>query len=337
MQGATKHQGLVKVGIARKCESEGGIKVEFTDYILDLWKNIGYSPDNVNLSEIEANDTKLEELVHQEGGSFIPPKVHPLDTSKFTGVTIKQLPRDADQGEVVEFLINCGLSENHRDKIKFGIKGIITIIDISNRDCLALIGVIHEKHHFGKKLFYNGILPLTPEKPLEPPEPPTSSQSSNTPKAPKPLPPKPQNILETSAVDHKVESFKTSAHQFNLEDFPDYETVVRRHSVSLTNRTPPRHSLAADILGSRPHLGITSGLMASISDLQDQLSEFNSCQELSDSSQGSSEDDTKQEDLLSWNKSTSNKKKDKKRKRKLALTPGKEHFLKKQNTQISPK
>ena len=165
-----------------------------------------------------------------------------------------------------------------------------------------------------------------------------SSPSPNLVTDPKPLPPsKTQTNLGPSTVNHKVESFQPSLLQFSQDDFPDSETVVRRHSVSLTNRTPPRHSLAADILGSRPNLKFSSNLMASITDLQDQLSEFNSCQELSDSSQGSSEDDTKQEDLLGWNKSTSDKKKDKKRKRKLALTPGKEHFLKKQNTQISPK
>ena len=27
--------------MARKCDAEGGLKFEFTDYILDLWKKIG--------------------------------------------------------------------------------------------------------------------------------------------------------------------------------------------------------------------------------------------------------------------------------------------------------
>ena len=31
-------------GIAKKCQEVGGERVEFTDYILDLWKKIGYSP-----------------------------------------------------------------------------------------------------------------------------------------------------------------------------------------------------------------------------------------------------------------------------------------------------
>ena len=31
-------------GIARKCDAEGGTKIEFTDYILKLWETIGYTP-----------------------------------------------------------------------------------------------------------------------------------------------------------------------------------------------------------------------------------------------------------------------------------------------------
>ena len=31
-------------GIAKKCELQGGVRVDFIDYILDLWKSIGYSP-----------------------------------------------------------------------------------------------------------------------------------------------------------------------------------------------------------------------------------------------------------------------------------------------------
>ena len=31
-------------GVARKCEAEGGTRIEFTDYILKLWERIGYTP-----------------------------------------------------------------------------------------------------------------------------------------------------------------------------------------------------------------------------------------------------------------------------------------------------
>ena len=162
----------------------------------------------------------------------------------------------------------------------------------------------------------------------------TLSSSSLSSGALKPIPaPTPVNISDQ-------EYFKTSAPAFNLEDFPDSETVVRRHSVSLTNRTPPRFSLAADILNSRPlgpRVESHSSLLASITDLQEQLSEFNSCQEeLSDSSSTNSGDETQHQELPTLHKSANEKKRERRRKRKLAVTPGKEQFLKKQNTQSSP-
>ena len=74
-------------GIAKKCQEEGGERVEFTDYILDLWKKIGYSPQNPDVS------------TEFPGGSFTPPKSVRTD-EVFNGVTIKQIPRETDKGLV---------------------------------------------------------------------------------------------------------------------------------------------------------------------------------------------------------------------------------------------
>ena len=43
-------QKCVGKGIAKKCQAEGGERVEFTDYILNLWKRIGYSPQNLEIA-----------------------------------------------------------------------------------------------------------------------------------------------------------------------------------------------------------------------------------------------------------------------------------------------
>ena len=76
-------------GIARKCQAEGGEKVEFTDYILDLWKRIGYSPKNVDF----VNDATIEQS-EEVAVTFTPAK-SPTE-QVFAGVTIRNLPRDAD-------------------------------------------------------------------------------------------------------------------------------------------------------------------------------------------------------------------------------------------------
>ena len=72
-----------------------------------------------------------------------------------------------------------------------------------------------------------------------------------------------------------------------------------------------------------------------ITDIQKALSDLNSCQEYSSLSSSDSEADTleKKNDYATANE----KKREKKRKRKLLLTPGKEQFLKKTNRQSSPK
>ena len=64
MQGVTRSQG-----IAKKCETEGGIKVDFDIYILDLWKKIGYAPDNFDLSEVKDCEDENDTIGQQTGGT----------------------------------------------------------------------------------------------------------------------------------------------------------------------------------------------------------------------------------------------------------------------------
>ena len=95
-------------GVTRKCEAEGGEKANFNEHILNLWKQIGYSPTAESGHERENSDSENLDIVDkQEGGEFTPIKVT-SDTSKFAGVVIKNIPADVDHGEVVEFLISLG-------------------------------------------------------------------------------------------------------------------------------------------------------------------------------------------------------------------------------------
>ena len=84
--------------------------------------------------------------------------------------------------------------------------------------------------------------------------------------------------------------------------------------------------------------------MSNIADIHDALSDFNSCQESfgeqsssSDADVGSSDEDAGALEKRNGFLTANEKKRLKKFKRKLALTPGKEQFLKKPNTQVSPK
>ena len=106
---------------------------------------------------------------------------------------------------------------------------------------------------------------------------------------------------------------------------------TRRHSLSLLDRTPPPGSLAADILLTpRPDLSRTHLL---VKELKEHLSDFGSC--ISESSES---DDLKNEsDAESLGSQSMNERKRlRKSKRKIKVTPGKDYFLKKPNLVLSP-
>ena len=154
-------------GIARKCEAAGGIKVELGHYIVELWKKIGYSPGVLEYAA--AHDEHGEDLDQVAVGSplpatdFTPVKVV-TEPDKFAGVTVKQFPRGVDSGEIMEFLVKAGLPAENKESVTIKSNGYVTISNLDNRVCRILIENIHKKNHFDRRLFCNGIIPLTPDK-----------------------------------------------------------------------------------------------------------------------------------------------------------------------------
>ena len=66
--------------MARKCEAIGGVKVDFSEYILKLWDTIGYSPSVVPSHNLDAEHDR--DLVdQQDGGIFTPVKLRRLKTN----------------------------------------------------------------------------------------------------------------------------------------------------------------------------------------------------------------------------------------------------------------
>ena len=309
-------------GVARRCEAEGGDKVEFADYILALWKRIGYVPtktDSDTVAEVEESDVAT---------TFTPTKIPPSDVEKFAGVSIRQLPLDTDQGEVVEFLCKKGLPDEKKDGITFKSNGVVDISGLDSNISKILIEAIHGKEIFGKKVCCNGVIPLTPEKAAHTdesmPNPATSSSTAGAAAA--------SVQVSDKSAPIKSPAFLAAVQTFekNEADFSSNTTVVRRHSISLTHRTPPRKSIAAEILDI-PRVDFLRA-QAAMSDLKEQLSEFGSCMSSSESSGGSVGELSETDNSVSEGFKTANEKKRSKRnKRKFRLTPGKESFLKKPN------
>ena len=118
-------------------------------------------------------------------------------------------------------------------------------------------------------------------------------------------------------------------------DFPSNSALVRRHSLSLMDRTPPPNSIAADILGSNLSFQAAKALWTKIAEVQDSLSDFKSCVS-SGSSSDESADDLKKVENVKY-VTANERKREKRKKRKLTQTPDKDQFLlKKANLQASP-
>ena len=325
-------------GIAKKCEEEGGRRIEFSEYILGLWKKIGYSPSNEEVARKVNEEDEIEDV--QIGSVFTPVKVPSCDVEKYAGVSIRQFPRDTDQGEIVEFLCKEGLPDDKKEDISFQAKGVVTISNLDNATSKQLIEAIHGKFNFGKRLYCNGVIPLTPDKKdsEETIKTPTTAASS-APLSQVPLAPTSTGLpLVISPIDPSPQSlkqFKISDHILLLKDpavvsnQSRTSALVRRHSLCLMNRSPPRNSLAAELLETNsPRHGLLK-TKSMLKDIVDQLSEFGSAQ--SELSSSSSDESGVENSENGGFKTMNEKKRNRKMKRKLKLTPGKEEFMKKPN------
>ena len=396
-------------GIARRCESENGPRVDFSDYILNLWNEIGYSPENVQLADLndEADEDNGSNLIQQEGGKFTPAKVQTSDVEKFTGVSIKSFPKETDHCQIIDLLLASGLSADNLNDVQIKPNGTVAVKNVSGSNCSVLIKNLHNKKFFGRKLFCNGVIPLTPERePAAAVSPPTGAPSSVTsvhpavtttgielsspsnsptvtttaatkeaaspmcPAGSKASPtlvstvtptqvyssPKMSSAISTAASSYlsPPQNATTSSssspfpppNQSLLDigsganaDFQQYlidheemltnSDVVRRHSLSL--RTPPPGSLAADILQSSSieNQKLSKSIL-DIKEMANRLSEM-------ESSQSSSDDDI---DLVSNEdeefKTMNERRRYWKQKRKHSTTPSKESFMKKLNRNPTP-
>ena len=145
-------------GIAKRCEAQGGERVDFKVFIEKLWRDIGYCPD----SDQEDFDEDIDNV--ELATQFTPPKVQAFPLENFTGVSIKRFPRDIDNGDILEFLLTNGLPEDKKKAVQINNNGSVIIRDLDNYIVEYLMQSIHGKMKFGRKLYCNGLVTLTPEK-----------------------------------------------------------------------------------------------------------------------------------------------------------------------------
>ena len=154
-------------GIARKCEAENGVRLDFSEYILSLWKEIGYSPENVQIDDEDehSEEENITVIDQQDGGSFSPSKQNNQEKhGEFSGISIKAFAKEVEQCQVIDILLKSGLPKESLDNVIMKPNGCVTVMSLDNNICRTLIDAMHNKIIFGKKIFCNGIVALTPEK-----------------------------------------------------------------------------------------------------------------------------------------------------------------------------
>ena len=146
---------------------------------------------------------------------------------------------------------------------------------------MLLKEVLHRKYHFGRRIFCNGLVSLTPEKKDSPVNEETAQKSD--------LPPNteeieivttasvqdPEHVLKIGTND-SIEKFVMDNKAF-LQDNADID-LVRRHSLSA--RSPHKGSIADEILTpieKRRSLDRTKLLIDEVKNISARLSEYESC------------------------------------------------------------
>ena len=150
-------------GMAKRCEENNGIKVDFVEYILSLWKDIGYDPKDAKFNADElSTEEETTATVEQDGGTFTPVKVQELDSSLYNGVCVRSFLPNTDKSSVTELLIDSGLPIEDMNEIVFKPNGSVIIQNISTTVCKKLIETLNGSYHFDRKIHCNGIIPFTP-------------------------------------------------------------------------------------------------------------------------------------------------------------------------------
>ena len=331
-------------GIAKRCEEEQGEKVDFVEYILALWKKIGYSPDLEELDQVKENEREAS-YQQQEGGAFTPAKVT-SSPNLFSGVSVKGFPKDGDQSQMLETLLASGLPIHSIDDVSFKSNGTIIIKELTTDICKQMIDNLHGQIFMGKKVFCNGLVALTPNKNVTPVVENSSSSTCTSDQMKTFLPECPEvplRVIQSSPCSSTENGSSSDIEQFLNEQDQEKndEEFIRRHSLSM--RSPHKGSLGAEILDinkKRSSLDKANDLLSEVKKLSARLSEYESCASTDDDcekEEADNDDCEKEEADNEGFKSMNERKRAWRNKRKNSRSPTKDTFIKKQNTKLSPK
>ena len=146
-------------GWARSCELKSGPKVELREHMRQLWLAIGFSPGN--FEDRTAPDDTEDITDHNNFTPPVRPAVPEVSKAKFSGVNMRNLPREMTITDLQAFLEDKGLPAEHNkiSILKYKRSSGADIEGIPADICINLIETINEKFEvtLDRKLFCSGI------------------------------------------------------------------------------------------------------------------------------------------------------------------------------------
>ena len=150
-------------GVAKDCEAAGGSRQLLSNHMQEFWKQIGY----VCESSLEV-ENDAENIEQQVGGQFTPRKEVNLNSSKsvhrYSGVIVKWFPKNADHGDIMDFLVKFGVPADH-ESINIKENGQVVIENLDSKICEQLCSSVNGNKFKNKKNIYcQAVVAVTPEK-----------------------------------------------------------------------------------------------------------------------------------------------------------------------------
>ena len=156
-------------GVAKRCENARGQKRDFSEFIPEMWQSIQYAPADIEIASLYDDHGETPDLgslsVNNCESVYTPMKSNSLP-EQWGGLSVRNFPREDDEGEIMEFLFQSGLPETLEENVKIGNNGTVTISQVENALCQKLISDIHLKKYKDRKIKCFGVIPVTPNKDL---------------------------------------------------------------------------------------------------------------------------------------------------------------------------
>ena len=109
-------------GLAKNCETAGGAHLPLVEHMKKLWNEIDFKPVNFELEDDDIADdidhqAELDLPLHTPS-PLANPTAHlespnENDMAKFNGISIRNLPPQVLDEDIIDFLVHMGLSEDH--------------------------------------------------------------------------------------------------------------------------------------------------------------------------------------------------------------------------------